>query len=97
MLGLGVGYSTVRAKQKLSKSVQARPVEQFDHVKNLLPSLVDFRPGAQLQKAARIRRGDDLRVRGFGMDHFFGEQIERRSRLRDVVNSRRTATDVRKR
>jgi hypothetical protein len=47
--GLSGGNFAVRVKRGLAKSVQARPVEQFDHVQNFLPRFVDFHAGAQLQ------------------------------------------------
>ena len=63
--------------------------------KTFLAGLVDFRASAQLQQTAGICGDNRCGAGGLRAFHFFLQQIERGFRLRDVVDSGRTAANVR--
>ncbi len=73
------------------------PVEEFDDVEDLLIGAVDRGSRPQLQEASGIGGCDDGRARGLSVLHFFRKQLERRFRLRDVVDSGGAAADFRAR
>ena len=70
-------------------------VEQLHDMKYILVGAVEGSSGAELQETARIGGGKDLCPGGLCVAHFFGEQLELRFGLGDVVGSRRAAANFR--
>ena len=77
-------------EREAARSASEGLIEQFDDRSDLLVRAVNLRTSPHVQKAARVRRGDDLRLRELSLTHFFRKQVERCFRYSESCVARAT-------
>src|SRR5512133_1996943 len=86
-----------RRETSVSKSGTIGLVEDFDHVHHALAFAVESRAGLELQHAAGVGRGDDLRACAVHGIHLARQDLHGHFILHHVINAGAAAAEVRKR